>query len=120
MYVSLEDTEQRIQQRLGEVTGGEADKIWIATEAELLGKGFEQQLGNFLAAHPNVGFVIVDTLQRIRQMKNEGYSYGGDYEVMTLSKPWPTASTSRSWWFITHARRIQTIPSTRFPERTGC
>ncbi len=86
LYVSLEDTEQRIQQRLGEVTGGEADKIWIATEAELLGKGFEQQIGNFLAAHPNVGFVIVDTLQRIRQMKTEGYSYGGDYEVMTSLK----------------------------------
>ncbi len=86
LYVSLEDTEQRIQQRLGEVTGGEADKIWIATEAELLGKGFEQQIGNFLTAHPNVGFVIVDTLQRIRQMKTEGYSYGGDYEVMTSLK----------------------------------
>ena len=51
-----------------------------------MGKGFEQQIGNFLAAHPNVGFVIVDTLQRIRQMKTEGYSYGGDYEVMTSLK----------------------------------
>ena len=51
-----------------------------------MGKGFEQQIGNFLTAHPNVGFVIVDTLQRIRQMKTEGYSYGGDYEVMTSLK----------------------------------
>ena len=39
LYVSLEDTAQRIQQRLSEVTGGEAERIWIATEAELLGKG---------------------------------------------------------------------------------
>ena len=45
LYVSLEDTAQRIQQRLSEVTGGEADRVWIATEAELLGNGFEQQLG---------------------------------------------------------------------------
>ena len=71
LYVSLEDTAQRIQRRLSEVTGGEADRVWIATEAELLGNGFEQQLGNFLAAHPGVGFVIIDTLQRIRQMKSE-------------------------------------------------
>ncbi len=86
LYVSLEDTAQRIQQRLGEVTGGEADHVWIATEAELLGNGFEQQLSNFLTAHPGVGFVIIDTLQRIRQMKSEKYSYAGDYEVMTALK----------------------------------
>ena len=86
LYVSLEDTAQRIQRRLSEVTGGEADRVWIATEAELLGNGFEQQLGNFLAAHSGVGFVIIDTLQRIRQMKSEKYSYSGDYEVMTALK----------------------------------
>ena len=86
LYVSLEDTAQRIQRRLSEVTGGEADRVWIATEAELLGSGFEQQLGNFLTVHPGVGFVIIDTLQRIRQMKSEKYSYSGDYEVMTALK----------------------------------
>ena len=86
LYVSLEDTAQRIQRRLSEVTEGEADRVWIATEAELLGSGFEQQLGNFLSAHPAVGFVIIDTLQRIRQMKSEKYSYSGDYEVMTALK----------------------------------
>ena len=86
LYVSLEDTAQRIQRRLSEVTGGEADRVWIATEAELLGSGFEQQLGNFLSANRDVGFVIIDTLQRIRQMKSEKYSYAGDYEVMTALK----------------------------------
>ena len=86
LYVSLEDTAQRIQRRLSEVTGGEADGVWIATEAELLGSGFEQQLANFLAIHPGVGFVIIDTLQRIRQMRSEKYSYAGDYEVMTALK----------------------------------
>ena len=86
LYVSLEDTAQRIQRRLSEVTGGEADGVWIATEAELLGSGFEQQLANFLAVHPGVDFVIIDTLQRIRQMRSEKYSYAGDYEVMTALK----------------------------------
>ena len=86
LYVSLEDTAQRIQRRLSEVTGGEADRVWIATEAELLGSGFEQQLANFLNSHSAVGFVIIDTLQRIRQMKSEKYSYAGDYEVMTTLK----------------------------------
>ena len=86
LYVSLEDTAQRIQRRLSEVTGGEAEGVRIATEAELLGSGFEQQLGNFLSANRDVGFVIIDTLQRIRQMRSEKYSYAGDYEVMTALK----------------------------------
>ena len=86
LYVSLEDTRQRIQQRLNDVTGGESGQLHIATEAELLGDGFEEQLTGFLIEHPDVGFVIIDTLQRIRQVKSEKYSYAGDYEVMTTLK----------------------------------
>ena len=86
LYVSLEDTAQRIQQRLGEVTGGETGRLYIATEAEMLGNGFEEQLRNYLTDHPDTGFVIIDTLQRIRQVKTDSYSYGGDYEVMTMVK----------------------------------
>ena len=86
LYVSLEDTQQRIQQRLNDVTGGEPGALHIATEAELLGGGFEEQLTGFLSEHPDVGFVIIDTLQRIRPVKAEKYSYAGDYEVMTVLK----------------------------------
>ena len=86
LYVSLEDTAQRIQQRLNDVTGGETGQIYIATEAGLLGNGFEEQLTGFLTEHPGIGFVIIDTLQRIRQIKTERYSYAGDYEVMTTLK----------------------------------
>ena len=86
LYVSLEDTQQRIQQRLNDVTGGETGALHIATESELLGGGFEEQLTGFLLEHPDVGFVIIDTLQRIRPVKAEKYSYAGDYEVMTVLK----------------------------------
>lgn len=86
LYVSLEDTQQRIQQRLNDVTGGETGALHIATESELLGGGFEEQLTGFLMEHPDVGFVIIDTLQRIRPVKAEKYSYAGDYEVMTVLK----------------------------------
>ena len=86
LYVSLEDTQQRIQQRLNDVTGGETGPLYIATESALLGGGFEDQLTGFLDEHPHVGFVIIDTLQRIRPAKAEKYSYAGDYEVMTTLK----------------------------------
>ena len=86
LYISLEDTQQRIQQRLNDVTGGETGPLYIATESALLGSGFEDQLTGFLDEHPHVGFVIIDTLQRIRPAKAEKYSYAGDYEIMTTLK----------------------------------
>lgn len=86
LYMSLEDTESRIQRRLSEVTGGEAERVWIATEAELLGSGLEQQLHSFIAAHPKTGLIIVDTLQRVRQFSTAKYSYAADYDVITALK----------------------------------
>ena len=63
LYISLEDTRQRIQNRLAKVSGGETGNIWFATEAELLGKGLEEQISGFLTENPTVQLVIVDTLQ---------------------------------------------------------
>lgn len=86
LYLSLEDTHQRLQRRLVEVSGGETGNLTIATDAELLGSGLEEQLTNFLQEHPDVKFVIIDTLQKIRQMKADSYSYAGDYATLTALK----------------------------------
>ena len=58
----------------------------IATDAELLGSGLEEQLTNFLSDHPETRFVIIDTLQKIRQLKADSYSYAGDYATLTVLK----------------------------------
>ena len=86
LYLSLEDTDQRLQRRLVEVTGGETGDLTIATDAELLGSGLEEQLTNFLSDHPETRFVIIDTLQKIRQLKADSYSYAGDYATLTVLK----------------------------------
>lgn len=86
LYLSLEDTDQRLQRRLVEVTGGEIGGLTIATDAELLGSGLEEQLTNFLSDHPETRFVIIDTLQKIRQLKVDSYSYAGDYATLTVLK----------------------------------
>ena len=86
LYISLEDPEQRIQERLAKVTGGETGNILFATEAEIMGKGFEEQVIGFLGEHPAVKFIIVDTLQKVRQLRADQYSYAGDYEVISQMK----------------------------------
>ena len=86
MYLCLEDTLDRLQRRLVEVTGGESGRIYLATQAEIMGNGLEEQLVNFLTGHPEVGLVIIDTLQKIRELKSEQCSYAGDYNAMTRLK----------------------------------
>ena len=86
LYISLEDTFQRMQQRLNDVSGGNPGSIWLATEALYIGEGFEEQLTNFLAAHPHVKLAIIDTLQRVRKAGQEQYNYASDYETVCALK----------------------------------
>ena len=86
LYISLEDPERRIQSRVAEITRGETGNLWFATETELMGKGFEEQISGFLFEHPSVKFIIVDTLQKVRQLRADQYSYAGDYEVISQMK----------------------------------
>lgn len=86
LYVSLEDTLARLQERLGQVTGGKPGPVYLSTEAELMNHGFEEQLVTFLEAHREVKLVIIDTLQKIRELGRENYSYAGDYAVTGVLK----------------------------------
>lgn len=86
MYLCLEDTLDRLQRRLIEVTGGETGTIYLATHAEIMGNGLEEQLTGFLTRHPKVGLIIIDTLQKIRELGSEKGGYAGDYNAMTRLK----------------------------------
>lgn len=86
LYLCLEDTVERIQQRLVEVSAGETGNIYFATEAEVMGNGLSEQLAGFLQEHETVKFIIIDTLQKIRDMKSEQCSYAGDYQTMSTLK----------------------------------
>lgn len=86
LYISLEDTFQRIQKRLNDVSGGAPGPIWLATEALNIGEGFEEQLVNFLTTHPDVKLVIIDTFQRVRKAGQEQYNYASDYEAVCALK----------------------------------
>ena len=56
------------------------------TSDEIMGNGLEEQLIGFLSTHPKVGVVIIDTLQKIRELGSEKAGYAGDYNAMTRLK----------------------------------
>ena len=66
LYLCLEDSTLRIQNRLFEITDDAPASVHFTTNSNTLGKGLEEQLRAFLAEHPDTVLVIIDTLQMIR------------------------------------------------------
>ena len=84
LYLCLEDSTLRIQNRLFEITEDAPANVHFSTNSDTLGKGLEEQLCAFLSEHPDTVLVIIDTLQMIR---GAGYdnTYANDYrDIGTL------------------------------------
>ena len=87
LYLALEDDYSRLQQRIFRMYGVEGSgELFFATKARMLSEGLEKQLENFIAEHPDLVLIIVDTLQKVREAAGEKYSYASDYEVVTKLK----------------------------------
>lgn len=86
LYLSLEDTLRRIQARLLRICDGESGNITFATEAEIIGNGFEQQITDYMKTHSSTRLIIVDTLIKVRNVACRGSSYADDYACMTVFK----------------------------------
>ena len=67
LYLSLEDSFQRIQTRLFDLTEDAPPTLHFAIMADTLKHGLEQQIEQFLTDHPDTKLVVIDTLQRVRR-----------------------------------------------------
>lgn len=85
LYLALEDSALRIQNRLYEITEDAPANVHFCTESFILGKGLEEQLTNFLKEHPDTVLVIIDTLQMIRGT-NYDNTYANDYRDLSALK----------------------------------
>ena len=86
LYLSLEDTLRRIQSRLLRICDGETGSITFATEAELIGNGFEKQIHNYMRHYPKTKLIIIDTLIKVRDIGWSSSVYADDYACMTVFK----------------------------------
>ena len=85
LYLCLEDSTLRIQNRLFEITEDAPANVHFTTQSDILGKGLEEQLRTFLAEHPDTVLVIIDTLQMIRGT-NYDNTYANDYRDLSTLK----------------------------------
>ena len=87
LYLALEDDYARLQRRLSTMFGVEsADNLFFATQSKTLNGGLGQELEDFVKEHMDARLIIIDTLQKVREVGGDRYSYSSDYEIVTKLK----------------------------------
>ena len=89
LYLSLEDTQRRIKDRLYNLTDSAPDNLYFAVTSGLIGGGLEEQITDFLTEHSATKLVIIDTLQKVRDSKGSAGKtgmYGNDYDDISSIK----------------------------------
>ena len=84
LYLCLEDSVLRIQNRLFEITEDAPSSVHFCTKCAIIGQGLEGQVETFLAAHPDTVLVIIDTLQMVRPVHDA--TYANDYRDLSVLK----------------------------------
>ena len=83
LYLALEDDFQRIQSRMFMMYGvNDTPNLHFATAAGKIGNGLDEQLENFMREHSDTKLIIIDTMQKIRELGGEAYSYASDYDII--------------------------------------
>ncbi|MCL1912900.1 MAG: helicase RepA family protein [Eubacteriaceae bacterium] len=87
LYLALEDDYSRLQKRLSKMFGTEgSENLLFATKAKVLKSGLMEQLEGFISERKDTKLIIIDTLQRIRELGAEKFNYANDYEVVLQLK----------------------------------
>ena len=85
LYLCLEDSERRIQERLNTITDNVPEGMYFATGCTSIESGVCDWLRRFKGQHPALSLVAIDTFQLIRTPTPE-VSYGGDYAELRILK----------------------------------
>lgn len=87
LYLALEDDYRRLQERMYRMFGTDStENLYFSVSSKPLGNGLTDQLSGFIREHPDTTLVIIDTLQKIREVDSASYSYAKDYEIINQLK----------------------------------
>ena len=85
LYLCLEDSMNRLQQRVLTFTENPPEKLHFAVLAKSLEEGLADQIRLFLDEHPDTRLVVIDTLQKVRKNQSDNL-YAKDYKDIGLLK----------------------------------
>ena len=106
LYLALEDNYSRLQTRLYRMFGSEStDNMHLSTVSKQLGNGLIEQLNRFITDHKDTNLIIIDTLQKVREIVGEKFSYANDYEIISQLKRF--ADNNKICLMLVHHTRKQ-------------
>lgn len=85
LYLCLEDTFYRIQDRLFKLTDEASGRLHFAVASCKLSDGLMGQLEEYLQAYPDSRLIVIDTLQKVRTASKDN-AYANDYGDISLIK----------------------------------
>ena len=88
LYLSLEDGERRLQERIAQMTaydtGADLSRLHYRTHWDPLDAGGAEDLESWLDLHPDCGLIVIDTLVRVRGQSGQDRQslYSLDYQAL--------------------------------------
>ncbi len=110
LYLTLEDTIVRVQERLYKLVDEAPYNLRIAVACEKIGKGLEEQINTALNEYPQTKLIIIDTFQKVR---NAGGAvrdgmYAVDYADVSALKE--IADKNKiAVMFVHHLRKVKDL-----------
>ena len=87
LYMALEDEYSRLQDRLYRMFGVKEEKnLRLAVAAHSINQGLFEQLNYFMSEYRDTSLIIIDTLQKVREVCGDTYSYAKDYQTISWLK----------------------------------
>ncbi len=123
LYMDLESTKRRPKTRLEQILNGAEcpDNLHIITAEQMVGRigeGLENQIEWQLQEFPDIGFVIIDVLKKVRPTQKRGQSdYDRDYEDLGKLKEF--ADSRNICILVIHHTRKMKDPDDPFNELAG-
>lgn len=95
------------------------DNLHFAVYAKQLGAGLDEQLEKFIREHPDTRLIIIDTLQKIREVSTDAYSYANDYDIVGRMKQFADKN-GVCLLLVHHTRKQQAGDKFEIPAQRDC
>ena len=118
IYLALEDTDWRIQQRMQDLVDNPPNNLRFGFSCGKLGAELEGQIKLALEEQPSTGLLFIDTLQMVRDnVSSRVNAYAQDYKDLSALKK--IADDHKMCIFLIHHNRKEHDGSNVFNDMTG-
>ena len=80
LYLALEDSKNRLQERIAALVDNPPPNFYMTTAAHTLGNGLIKQLSDCITKRKDIRLIVIDTLEKVRNKAKTRNAYSDDYK----------------------------------------